>query len=219
LLDPTRSEPFEIGASLLSILAFPGPAEEGARKGAADALCAEALRKTIAADPEHAVEWRAAYPGYTAIDASESRRRLRTLARRLRDRMIASRMSLGFLQEALAKQPARLPASMSRLSINELSKLVLDQSGESDPENVEKRVWRQSLPVIHLAAAMQIVARAMGADLERYGYVLDNAPLHAAVIYLAQVYEHIVFSDPRFGKRRDQLIRIRGNDKSRSRRF
>ena len=48
---------------------------------------------------------------------------------------------------------------MQRLSLNELSKLVLSQSGESNSENVERRAWRETLPVIHLAAAMQIAAR------------------------------------------------------------
>ena len=70
-------------------------------------------------------------------------RDLRTLERRSRDRMIAGRMGIGFLKEAVTGQ---IPAGLKRLSINELAELVLDDAGYSEPQNVETRIWRPSLP-------------------------------------------------------------------------
>src|SRR5208282_4703115 len=169
-LDSHEQAAFETGAILLSILAFPAPAEEEASKKAAEALCADVLRVTVANYPDRAADWRVAYPVYAVIDKAESRRRLRTLRRRLRDRMVASRMSLGFFEEGITGRPARLPPAMLRLSLNQLSELVQSQSGESITENIERRAWRDSRPVIHLAAAMQIVIRAMAPDQEAVGY-------------------------------------------------
>jgi hypothetical protein len=209
MLDTNQQEPFEIGANLMAILAFPALAEEAAFKKAAEALCAEVLRKTIAAYPDHADDWRAAYPVYSAIDEAECHRRLRTLPRRLRDRMVASRMSLGFLREDISGETVTLPPSMARHSLNELSKLVQPQSGQSDPENVERRAWHDTRPVAHLAAAMQIAARAIVPNQDALGYPLDNPDLHRAVIELAQLHEQMIVSDRRFGAQSEELVRIR----------
>jgi hypothetical protein len=214
-LDSSRLEPFEIGARLLSTLAFPGAKEEDACNKAAEALCADQLRVTIVADSINAGEWKSAYPKYAAIDKAECRCRLRTFNRRLRDRMIAARMSLAFFAEGIAQQPAKLPPLMKRHSLNELSKLALRQFDQNEIENVvkrenlEHRAWRKSLPVIHIAAAMQIAIRVMAPEREMVGYPLDNAGLHEAIIQLAQLHEEIVLLDQRFGKNRNQLIRIR----------
>ena len=189
ILDSSRLAPFEIGALLLSVLAFPGPTEEDECNRAAEALCADLLRETIRAYPDQAAKWQDAYPDYFAIGRVECRRCLRTYKRRLRDRMVAARMSLGYFQEGIAQQPATLPPSINSLSLNELSKLVLSQSGESNSENVEHRAWRGSRPVIHLAAAIQIEARALAPDEKAFGYPLDNGPLHEAVIRLARIHE------------------------------
>jgi hypothetical protein len=208
-LDENQMEPFEIGTTLLAILAFPAVSEEQRFKEAAEALRARILRATVAAYPDHADEWRASYPIYLGIDESECRRRLRTLKRRLRDRMIASRMSLGFYEEGITQLPAHLPSPMKRHSLNELSKLVVGQSGQSDPENVERRAWHDTKPVIHLAAAMQIAARAAAPERDGLDYPFDDADHHRSVIELARLHEQIVLSDHRFGVTTEGLVRIR----------
>lgn len=208
-LDPGRLESFEIGSLLLAILAFPGADEEVALKEAAEALCARQLRTTIAVDRRRMRDWKAAFPDYAAIDEPERRRRLRTFQRRLRHRMLASKMSLAFFEEGITKRPAKRPSWMKRLSINELSKLILPESHQGHSENLERRVWHDSRPVIHLAAATQIAMRVMVPDTKEVGYPLDNGRLHAAVIQLAEFHEEIVLADPRFGKAREELIRVR----------
>jgi hypothetical protein len=93
-------------------------------------------------------------PIYALRSQHENDRFLRTLERRVRDRMVAGRMAIGFLQEAMTGE---VPACLKRLSINGLAQLVLDDVEYTEPENVETRIWRPSLPVIHLASALQLM--------------------------------------------------------------
>jgi hypothetical protein len=206
--DFDRMESFEIGAWLLAILAFAASDEMEKRREAAEAWISCAIRT---ADPGVIEQWHETFPFSAVMDIKEERRRLRTVPRRLRDRMLAARMSFGFLAEHMTDQKEALPESMQRLSLNELSKLVQDQSRESEPENIEHRVWRKSRPVIHLASAMQFGMRAVAGDraLDSVKYDLTNAALHRAAIDLANIYEEIVLSDSRMGVTEDMLIRIR----------
>ena len=211
VLDPETLEPFEIGAWLVAVLAFPTDAEVNMRREAADALCNGTLRVTCAAYPADAAGWREDYPVYAAIDLREQKRRLRSLPGRLNRRMLAARMSLGFLEEGVTGAPITLPDGMKRLSLNELSDLVLRQSRQADPHNVEQRTWRPAKPVIHLAGAMQIVLRHLspGRGEDLVPYPIDDGDLHRVVIGLAEVYEGIVLGDPRLRIGPDTLIRVR----------
>jgi hypothetical protein len=208
-LDSGRLEPFEIGARLLALVAYPAAEELDGRKEAAEALCAETIRATCAEYPENAPQWREAYPTYSAIDDRETRRRLRTFPRRLNHRMLAARMSLGFLEQGLTGESPRLPDGMQRLSLNELSKLVMVQTHQSHAENIEHRIWRATRPVIHIASAMQVIARASGSISNDIGYPLDDFPLHRLVIEWAEFHEKLILADSRFGVKPDDLVRVR----------
>lgn len=118
---------------------------------------------------------------------------------------------LGYFEEGITGRPAGLPPEMARLSLNELSKLVLAQSGESDADNVEERAWRRSLPVCHLAAALQVFMRASvnSPGIDSIGYPLGDDQLHRLVIEFAQFHEDMVLKDPRFGVKADDLVRLR----------
>jgi hypothetical protein len=85
-------------------------------------------------------------PVYALRSQCDIDRDLRTLQRRLRDRMIAARMAIGFLKEAVTGEVPKLPANIKRMSVNQMARLVLDDAGYTDPENVETRIWRPSLP-------------------------------------------------------------------------
>jgi hypothetical protein len=208
--DATALDPFEIGALLWAVLAFPSPREEENMHRAAVAWCARQVAVTIADDPEHADKWRSAYPDYAHIPENSSKAALRTFRRRTRDRLIAARMARGFFQEAMTGQPAILPDSMKRLSLNELSKLAQRESGESDPHNVEKRAWRESRPVIHLASAFDAIAPKLdGSERREWPHDLQDMAMHRQVVRLAEKHEQIVLSDPRFGAGEEALLRLR----------
>jgi hypothetical protein len=108
-------------------------------------------------DPQWAVEPQAMKPRYAFLDSKVVAKNLKTLKRRLRDRMIAARMGMAFLKEVFEGKPPRMSSELSRLSLNQLSTMVLDDVGADDGSNVESRIWRPSLPVIHLATATALI--------------------------------------------------------------
>lgn len=211
IIRPDVMEPFEIGAFIVTLLAYPGANETQAQAVAARALSTLAVRAQCSQSPESEPGWRRARPEYFTLDDKAIRRALRQLRRRLRDRMIAARMSLGYFEEGITGRPPALPPEMARLSLNELSKLVLPQSGESNPDNLEKRAWRASLPVCHIAAALQVLMRASAdsPEIDAIGYPLCDGDLHRSVIEFAQFHEDMVLKDPRFGVKAENLIRLR----------
>ena len=79
--------------------------------------------------------------------------------------MDAARIAIAFLREIELGHAVPLPAGVRRLSINELAAFVAGTAGQSEVANVKTRIWRPSLPVIHLAVAAAIVAQL----LERFG--------------------------------------------------
>ena len=208
-LDPEVLAPFEIGAILMAVLTFPNADEAERIQLVSEAWCAKLLMDTEAAEPSRSEELRQALPDYAGLGVREVKQQLRQSTRRFRDRMVAARMARGFFQEAITERPAILPATMARLSLNELSKLVLHESGQSDPENVEKRAWSESRPVIHLAAAFDVLGDFRNPGVKELGYDLQDLETHRAIVDLARAHESVVLADPRFGAGPDDLIRFR----------
>jgi hypothetical protein len=144
VIDLHRLTVYEAGAVLISLLAFPGDSEEEIRAAAHASLCHHALRAVCEFTPDWALHPQAIKPLYALRTSQEVRKDLRTLRRRLRDRMAAGRMAIGFLKFAIS-DPTTKPAE--RVSINQMARLVLEDTRQTDPDNVETRVWRASLPV------------------------------------------------------------------------
>jgi hypothetical protein len=156
VLDFDRLEVYEAGALLVTLLAYPVASEE-TQGHAFTSLCTHALRARSEIEPDWALQPQSIKPIYSLRSQPDCNRALRTLERRLRDRMVAGRMVIGFLKEALLGQVPDLPAGVRRLSINQLAELVLGDTKFTDPEHVETRIWRPSLPVIHLCSAIQVL--------------------------------------------------------------
>src|SRR5690242_16422207 len=136
LVDFNRVEVYEAGAVLLSVLACPGDREEEMRAGVHASLCHHALRVICEIDPDWALSPQRMKPIYALRTSAEVRRDLRTLRRRLRDRMAAGRMAIGILKEKLTGGSIELPVGLSRVSVNQMARLVLADVGQTDPENV-----------------------------------------------------------------------------------
>jgi hypothetical protein len=207
VVDLNRVEVYEAGASLITLLAYPREREEVWAEVHAS-LCNYALRIKSASEPDLATVPQPMKPIYAFRRQQDISRDLRTLERRIRDRMIAGRMGIGFLKEAVTGQ---VPAGLKRLSINELAELVLDDAGYSEPQNVETRIWRPSLPVIHLATALQLLLHLGDPQIGPIGYeaLLLGRGVIELVIRTAE-YHRVLFTQCR-SLRLDpeSLIRIR----------
>lgn len=182
VIDLNRFAVYEAGAALLSVLAYPGDSEE-TRAGVHGSLCHHALRVICEIEPDWALSPQRIKPIYALRTSREVKQDLRTLQRRLRDRMVAGRMAIGFLKEAVGDPLAELP-HRPRLSINQMARLVLDDTGQTDPENVETRIWRPSLPAIHIASAFQVFLHLAEPEMGKLGletFLLNRSAIECVV--------------------------------------
>ena len=158
---------------VLTFLAYPGEgaSDEERRAQLYGTLCACMVRAICDVDPDWAISPQPIKPIYGSLPERDGNRSLRRLSRRLRDRMIAARMAYPFLKEAECGETFDLPAGLKRLSLNQMAELVLTDARQSDPENVETRIWRPSRPVIHLASAVHGYLHLVGPTVEWLGFV------------------------------------------------
>jgi hypothetical protein len=124
--------------------------------------------------------------------------------------MRAAQMALGYFDEALrhmlawigkaypelqppigdvATRPTPLPNGVARHSANELVKFHFPYSNEECRHNREQRIWRASLPVIHLAVAVHVLGRHFNRGAKDFQFALDDPDLHQKVLALARVHE------------------------------
>lgn len=210
-IDFSRWQVHECGAALIALLAYPGNGdEEYPRSRLHASLCAQALRIQFAGTPEEQ-ELQTMRPIHAMRDRDEIAKDVKTLERRFRDRMVAARMAIGFLQLASGTRP-KLPVGVDRLSLNQMARMVLKDSGQSVSGNVKTRTWRPSLPVIHLAAATAVVLN----DVERAGlgqcdcrHIISNRPLIEAIVRTAQSYEALMSQSRHFPKSPKNFVRFR----------
>lgn len=190
VLDARNQTLFECGAALLALLAFPSVADE-ARAEIAASLCASHLRAKFkeSDSPDEFVKAK-----YAFRDAGTIKKDLKTIDRLVRDRMVAARVAIAFLQSAVDYRP-NLPSSVMRLSINQLARLVMKEANQSVPENFKTRVWRPSLPVIHLAAAVAVAIsdrERMGEEQTSYGTLITDLEFIFDVLRYTKEYAFII---------------------------
>jgi hypothetical protein len=160
LLDFRKLEVYEAGVTLATLLAYPGRNDTDATRGRMHrTLCADILLERYETDPEWAAAPQLIKPKYAFVSGQEIDRNLRPLVRRLRDRMAAAHMVIPFLLQAQNGRTPDLPPGVKRLSLNQMAEFVCSDVGQSEPQNVKSRIWRPSVPVIHLAAAIAVLGQ------------------------------------------------------------
>jgi hypothetical protein len=203
-----RDETYECGALLLTVLACPMNLDGERSVQIHRSLCARALWLSFAAKPD---DWTpiSVKPQYVFQDKKVIDRDVRFTEKRLGERMIAGRMAVPFFQRANGSAPA-LPKAIKRLSINQMAEFVLEDAGQKDSENVEKRVWRPSRGVLHLAAAAALVGqlhsragRAIGTET----FLQDQIFLRQ-VLTIAEDLAILAEGDPAFPVKAKTLIRL-----------
>lgn len=207
--------PYEPGAILLSLLVYPEPdVSEATLGGLQRVLCHLTLKARALENSNWAISPQEIKPIYAFVEAKEVDTALRQFKRRLRDRMIAARMGIAFLKEVdsiKTGQALVLPRSIERLTLNQLSELALDDLESDDSGNVETRIWRPSLPVIHLASAIAVLIdqakQQSGRDIS-FADFMANPDLARSAIEVANKYQAMFLESERLKLKQDQFIQL-----------
>jgi len=192
LLDFSTSETYECGAVLLAVLAYPSDPVEAKRRELTKSLCAKYLRllHTGETDTAKIIPLK---PAYVFRAEKHIKKDVKTLERRLRDRGIVARMFRGFWQEA-AGAVTNLPTGMTKLSLNQLAELVAEDAQQT-ADNIETRIWRPNVPVVHIAAALENILlddARLGKPTFSWGDVLASRGLIEEIVRKAQIIEGLV---------------------------
>jgi hypothetical protein len=208
VLDFQKSEIYEGGAMLLTILAFPEELGEDKNEELIRSLCAMALQHKYLAAPEDQTPV-TAKPQYLFRPTQLINREVKSVHKKFQDRLNAGRLITPFLEEA-AGHPVRLPTGVSRLSINQMIEFILPTSSQSEASNLATRIWRPSRRVIHLGAAAATVLQQRQAQQPEIPFetLLFDEQLIRAIVSLAQGYADAIAAWPRFPVSAASLVRV-----------
>lgn len=203
-------EVYERGAVLLTTLAYPQQSDPTRSLQLYLSLCGRALWLKHLMEPD---DWRpiTVKPQYVFRDPRVIDRHVAYVAKRLGERMVAGRMAIALFRKAVPGGLRTLPKDIQRPSVNQLAQYVAEDAGQTEPINVERRIWARSRPVIHIAAAAAMEGQELSKRGEPVGlesFLLDQAFIER-VARLAEELETLVAQDPKFPVRPEQLIRFR----------
>jgi hypothetical protein len=153
-IDPV--DPLEATANLVAAVAFPKDLPEG--EAFADAhvsLMAYMYRTAAAADPNWAWKRQSIKPAYLLEDLTSIERRLPRITLELQRALQVARIARPFLGKVVLPEPPPLPQDLPRLSLNAVINFALGEDSQVDRHNFEQRAFRQRLPVLHLAVALE----------------------------------------------------------------
>jgi hypothetical protein len=201
---------FELPALVVSVLAYPSASDVAKREDLYEVLCLWFIRMRASQDHDWARRQIAVTPALVTITDRAVSAALRTVERRLQDRLAAGRAANAFLKEAESGETPQLPPGVQRLSLNELAKLMAEDR-DIEPENAEARIWRPSLPVIHLAAAWTLTLQE---ELRTTGRLPSLDDLYARADLLLTIVVRAQLNEPLLALSRlriapEQLIRFR----------
>ena len=211
---PTLLPDFMTGTLVTCILAWPTNDDVQIFHRVSQELMAEVVRLTLKSDPAAIPVCREQYPQpdwerIIFLAKSKSRKAEGHLQKRLNQRMAAARMGLGLAHQEIFNQPAVLPPTITALSIDQLAKLVRSDTNIAGSANIEKFVWRASLPIVHLAMAIQILLIGRFSDRTSVGADLQDIEFYREAIKLAEALEPMVIAHPKFNIGADRLTRVR----------
>ncbi|MGK7870547.1 hypothetical protein [Falsiroseomonas sp. E2-1-a20] len=205
--------PFEATAAVLAAIAWPEDFPNEKRfVDAQTALVGHLLRAVDSVDPEWAWRPQLLKPGYLLIEAGKVARSLKVTSRRIKEALIAARAARPFVAEVLTGAKPPLPRGVTRLSLNAVIPAAMDEWDETDPHNFEQRAFRRTLPVLHLALALEM---AIGAAEEQAGRppsleeLLIGDGLPAFLVNLAEPLEAAVLSIRKFKVPAKRQLQVR----------
>ena len=218
--DFAHSRVYEVGAALLALLALPDGSEME-RVNLMATLCHLRWRGLVESDSPEAASEQLVRPNYLTRTDDQIRTDLKFFKANLEDRVVAGRMAIPFLRKAEGTLPAKLPRDIKRVSLNELADgakrdLAVVKRGrkgaEADAANIRSRVWRPSLPVIHLAVGLAVTmqdSERTGAGEVLYPHFLEHEWLIERVIAYADYCAFLIEEKRALPGKAVPLIKVR----------
>jgi hypothetical protein len=180
------------------------------------ALCHLALRAAANEDEHQLWSPQQLKPSYALLSESEVRVATRTVDRRLRDRLDAAIVAKPFLEQAATGQPPRLPPGVEKLSLARMAEYLLFRDkpdhDRGDVKNFHARVWQPSLPVLHLAIALNLLferTRPVGLDKLAVHDLIRSPEAIRFLVETAQSLEPLLTQIPVLGLHETPLLRFR----------
>lgn len=219
-IGPALYPDFITSALFYCILAWPTLKEASEFHRVSEENIAGEVRVWLRAHPERIEQLRRGWAHcdwnrYLELATMKHRVSKGRLKSRLEHRMVAARMAIGVLHNDLPDVRVELPDGWSDVSIDRMAKLALDDlkaKGErkiKDPENLEKLVWRPSLPIIHVAVAAQLELTDKFPGVPLSNIALTDSGFVREIVLRAEGYEPILARHPLFAPTDELRTRVR----------
>ena len=130
---------------------------------------------------------------------------------RLDQRMRVALMFRPFVKKWLQGQLPDLPAGLRRYSINELSRYVTSDD-QDVAHNFEKRWFRSTLPVLHLAIAFDLVSTVRFGPERQIRFNVHDQDFVADVLLWSVWFEGFVIDNELYSVNPLELIRLRPDE-------
>lgn len=212
-------EPYEIGAAVLALVAHPDDKDSETRSELEAALCREAIYAHALADAGWAQKHQNIKPAYLMIDPKKGDQLLLDVNNRLRDRLQAARWFRPFLHLAEHGVAPPLPEGVKRLNKSQIIEYTSADSTVKNTDNFRKRIVEPSLPIIHLASALEFIIHHLekiGFEKITYRHVLFHPEAPIELVRHAERIESVLPNLEGTLKIPNDLIRLRLTQKSRA---
>ena len=207
----------EIGAKLLARITYPKPEEQARRERLQDALCALALHHDARMYPEDRTDITICRSILRFTD-QQLQKHLDFADKKLQERLISGRIAVAYLRFFNEGKIPQALGKIKRMSLNQVVTFVAELEGYKQPDNLEQRFWRPSKPVIHIAAALAVVAQTWIRRGEKPGFyhLLLHKDYLIDVIDRAMYFAELIQKDGQFPVHYDDLVIIQEHDRPQS---
>ena len=204
-LGPGECSNVETGARYFATLAFPGAHERSDREHGAAAKAALYLHEANRVDDCDDPFADPRLNELVSLDPRWCRARVRTMIRRLADRADVARAVRPWIREVLDDEHRAMP-EVKKFTQRQIA-FYLCGGDVAKADNFQKRVWRPSRPVLHMAVAQDLGLSLSGAH-EPINVDLASINLIGAMVEIANQLVPRLCSDRRFGVSESNLISL-----------
>lgn len=197
-LGPGIGEPFEVGAQFFAALAFPERNEDSARTEAELAFSAGYLHEANRVDESNAPFLHARLNEIAARRPRWVQQKLRTIHRRLEDRSEAARAVRPWVSEHIGVGPHPPVAGIKKFTMRQIALYLCDQDDDR-AGRFQKRVWRPSRPVLHLAIAIDEALYSIELTDNRFDVPIDAVDVFRSIVARSAWLQPRIAADRRFG--------------------